>query len=187
MTHGPEPSSGDTASEHWGLLFSVRRSVRYHARRERFFDGVHDLGALAAAIFGSAAVASLLGQLDPALVTATVTVTAVAGACELVFRTTKKARLHNDLAREFIALEKDIVLAGEDLPEARLRELQARRLDVEAREPPALRVLDAMCHDELVTALGIEDSERANPTWLQRRFANVVDIGAHRLRKQAAS
>ena len=114
-------------------------------------------------------------------------VTAVAGAWELVFRTAKTARLHNELGREFIALEKQLVLAGESLPEPRLRELQAARLDIEAREPPALRVLDAMCHDELVTALGIKEGERANPSRLQRLFAPLFDVGAHRLRKHAAS
>ena len=116
MTENPEPSAGETPAEHWSLLFGVRRSIRYHLRRERFLDGAHNLGALVAAISGSAAVASLLGRLDPALVTAAVTVTAVAGAAELVFRTAKTARLHNELAREFIALEKELVLAGEGLP-----------------------------------------------------------------------
>ena len=184
--NAPEPSSPAAAPEHWDLLFGVRRSVRYHARRERFFDGAHNLGALAAAVAGSAAVAALLGELDPALTTAAVAVTAVAGACELVFRTARAARLHNDLARDFIALEKELVVAGEDLPAAELRALEAARLDIEAREPPPLRVLDAMCHDELVTALGIEDAERSNLTWWQRRLAPFVDVGAHRLRKQGA-
>ncbi len=78
------------------------------------------------------------------------------------------------------------MLAGEELPESRLRELEAVRLDIEAREPPVLRVLDTMCHDELVTALGIEDVHRSNLRWWQRWPANLVDLGAHRLRKRAA-
>ena len=185
MTAASEPSPA-APSGHWDLLFGVRRSVRYHARRERFLDGAHNLGALAAAVSGSATVAALLGELDPALTTAAAAVTAVAGAWELVFRTARSARLHNDLAREFIALEKELVLAGEDLPAERLREIEAARLDIEAREPPPLRVLDAMCHDELVTALGLGDAERSNLTWVQRRLAPLVDVGAHRLRKQGA-
>ena len=55
------------------------------------------------------------------------------------------ARQHNDLAREFIGLERDLVRVGDVTPE-RLAELTARRLDIEAAEPPILRVLDAMCH-----------------------------------------
>lgn len=178
-------SAAETAAEHWSLLFGVRRSVRYHIRRERWFDGVHNLGALAAAVSGSAAVASLLARLDPAPVTAAVAVTAVTGACELVFGTAKAARRHNGLAREFISLEKDLVAAGDAPSEPCLRALQARRLDIEAREPPVLRVLDAICHDELVTALGIEDAQRSNVGWWQRWCAPIVDLGAHRLRKRA--
>lgn len=49
-----------------------------------------------------------------------------------------------------------------------------------------LWVLDAMCHDELVTALGIEDGHRSNLGWWQRWPAHLVDVGAHRLRKRAA-
>lgn len=124
--------------------------------------------------------------LEPALVTAVVAVTAVAGACELVFGTAKAARRHNGLAREFIALEKDLVAAGDAPSEPCLRALQARRLDLEARELPVSRVLDAMCHDELVTALGIEDAERSNVGWWQRWCAPVFDLGAHRLNKRAA-
>ena len=181
VMENPEPSAGETPAEHWSLLFGVRRSIRYHLRRERFLDGAHNLGALVAAVSGSAAVASLLGRLDPALVTAAVTVTAVAGAAELVFRTAKTARLHNELAREFIALEKELVLAGEGLPEPRLHELQARRLDIEVREPPPLRVLDTLCHNELLRAMGYPPEQQVRVGFWQRAFAQLFDLREHRL------
>ena len=181
VMENPESSAGETPAGHWSLLFGVRRSIRYHLRRERFLDGAHNLGALVTAISGSAAVASLLGRLDPALVTAAVTVTAVAGAAELVFRTAKTARLHNELAREFIALEKELVLAGEGLPEPRLHELQASRLDIEAREPPPLRVLDTLCHNELLRAMGYPPEQQVRVGFWQRAFAQLFDLREHRL------
>lgn len=171
---------------HWNLLFAVRRSVRYHRRRERWLDGAHNLGALAAAVFGSATIAALLADINPLLVTIAAAVTAFAGAIELVFGFAKKARLHSELARDFIGLEQDLVRAGEDLSESNLRAFVARRLGIESREPPALRVLDAMCHDELVTALGIEARQRSDPKWYQRWLANIVDVGAQNLRKHAS-
>ena len=61
----------------------------------------------------------------------------------------------------------------------------ARRLDIESREPPTLDVLNAICHDELVIALGLDESELTNLTWLQRKLANIVDIAPHRIRKAA--
>ena len=187
-----DPSPDETAAarrvaaEHWEHLFSVRRSVRYHRRRERFLDRAHKLGALVAAISGSAAVASLLAELGTPVVTAMVAATAVTGALELVFGFARGARLHSDLARDFIGLEQELVRASERLSEERLQALVARRLDIESREPPVLRVLDAMCHDELVTALGIDDTERSDPGWLQRCLANVSNVGAPQLRKHSA-
>ena len=183
--HTTTPTEAETAAEHWSLLFGVRRSVRYHVRRERYFDRAHHFGAFVAALSGSATITALLAG-HPVLVTVAAAATALCGAGEMVFGLARKARLHSNLAREFIALEKALIVAGEDLAESRLREFEAVRLDIEAREPPVLRVLDAMCHDELVTALGIESGQRSNLDWWQRCCANVVDVGAHRLRKRVA-
>lgn len=76
-----------------------------------------------------------------------------------------------------------------------LVEVQIRRLDLVAgltsrppnhrSEPPVYRVLDAVCHDELVTALGIDPSQRSNVTRWQRLWRHVLDVGAHRLGKHA--
>lgn len=182
--HTPTPA--ETTDGHWSLLFGVRRSVRYHVRREQFFDRAHHFGMFVAALSGSATIATLLAEHSALVTAAAAAATAIAGALEMVFGLARKARRHNSLAREFIALERDLVRAGEELPPPRLRELEAARLDIEAREPPVLRVLDTMCHDELVTALGIEDGHRSNLGWWQRWPAHFVDVGAHRLRKRAA-
>ena len=186
-THCNSESAVDLSRKHWDLLFGVRRSVRYHRRRERWLDGAHNLGALVTAVFGSATVATLLADIRPLWVTVAALITAIAGAIELVFGFAKKARLHSELARDFIGLEKDLVRAGQDLSELSLRKFVARRLDIESREPPALRVLDVMCHNELVTALGCDPSDRsAALTWYQRWLANIVDVGAHRLQKSGS-
>ena len=117
MTGHATPEAGMFAG-HWSLLFGVRRSVRCHVRREQYFDRAHHLGAFAAAL---------------------------AGAGEMAFGFTRKARRHSDLARDFIDLEKALVQAGDALPESRLRELEAVRLDIEAPKPPVLRALDVRC------------------------------------------
>ena len=111
-------------------------------------------------------------------------ITAFSSAHELVFATARGARLHDGLARDFLALEQELLRAGSELTRNTLIELQARRLDIEAASPPLFRVLDAICHDELITALGYDDSERSNVTLLQRLLCNFLDIRANALRKQ---
>lgn len=175
--HRPSPA----ATEHWKLLFGVRRSVRYHRRRERFLDSAHNLGALATALAGSATVVTLLAELGPRVVLVAAALTAVAGAIELVFGLAKGARLHSELARDFIGLEQNLVRAGPGLSTGALNRFQARRLEIEEREPPALRVLDTLCHNELLRALGYPKEQQVHVGFLQRRLANFVDFGEHRL------
>lgn len=175
-------------SEYDELLFAVRRSVRYHRHRERFLDRVHHLGALLTAFSGSATVAALLAELPARWTWVRIfaaSLTALAGATEVVFGPARAARRHDSLAVSFLALEKDLLRAGSSPTPEALVELQSRRLDIEAIEPPVYRVLDAICHDELVTALGIDPSHRTNVTRWQRLWRHILDVGAHRLRKHA--
>ena len=170
------------------LLFAARRSVRYHRHRERFLDRVHNLGALLTAFGGSATVVAVVAELPEDwawLLPAAAAVTALAGAHELVFGTGRAARRHDDLAGDFVTLEQDLMRARPNLTRGRLLELQTRRLDIEAKEPPVYRVLDATCHDELVTALGRDEAQRTNVGPVQRWFRHFVDLGAHRIRKGA--
>ena len=95
-----------------------------------------------------------------------------------------RARQHNDLAGEFIGLERDLVRAGDEIAD-QLAEPTARRLKIEAAEPPILRVLDATCHDELLTFLGGDEGQRARISRLQRWLANWADFRADRLRKHS--
>lgn len=174
--------------EHDELLFAARRSVRYHRHRERFLDRVHQLGTVLAAFSGAATVAALLAELPAGWTWAPLvaaSLAALAAAAELVFGPARAARRHDSLAVSFLALEKDLLRAGLSLTPEALAELQSRRLDIEASEPPVYRVLDAICHDELVTAHGLDPSQRSNVTGWQRLWRHVLDVGAHRLRKQA--
>lgn len=66
-----------------------------------------------------------------------------------------------------------------------LADLQARRLYIEANEPPVHGVLDATCRDELITALGYNPGERTNVTLCQRVLRNIVDFRADRIRTRA--
>ena len=178
----------DVETEYAELLFAVRRSVRYHRYRERFFDRVHQFGALATAFAGSATVVTLLAELPPRwtwvrLLAASVT--ALASATDLVFGPARAARRHDFLAVSFLTLEQDLIRATTSLTPEALVGLQTRRLDLEATEPTVYRVLDAICHDELVTALGIDASERSNVTRWQRLWRHLIDVRADRLRRHA--
>ena len=136
-------------------LFGVRRSVRYHQRRRSYFEACHGFTAAVQVISGSTAVAVLLSK-GAALNEFGIYLAAVPpllAAIDLVFGTTRRATLHSVLGRQFSQLEADMVPHENDV-ESVTQEVLARfktcRLRIESDEPPKLRVIDLLSHNDLV-------------------------------------
>lgn len=166
-------AADDLATKWDGLLFDVRRSVRYHTARRRFFDRLDQLTSMLGLVFGSTTVYGVMEKstdLQPLAISAAAIVT-VFSAINLVVGSAQKARQHADFAREFVDLEKRMnATPSEQL----LQEITHARLAIEAEEPPILRVLDCICYNELCQALGRK--QRAEIGDIQRLFAQIVDI-----------
>ena len=175
-----EKRATDPTSPWDDLLFGVRRSVRYHMRRQRFFERWHLVTSAIAVIFGSATVTMLLTDLGRWWIAGAAVIITVFSAVDLVVGTSKAARLHNDLARRFISLEKEITTVA-DATDEDVRRFTSGRLEIEADEPPILRVLDALCHNELMRAMGYPEAKMAQVGPLQRALAQFLDWGAHRI------
>ncbi|MBW1666751.1 MAG: hypothetical protein JRJ66_01630 [Deltaproteobacteria bacterium] len=177
--------SKDTDKELYKLLFGVRRSVRYHNRRRQFFDRLHKFSVFLSALAGTATLASVLAKAGPTYTLIFAAAVAIFSVIDLVIGTAQAARLHHDLARRFFSLEKSIV-SLKDPSDEDLAALTARRLDIEADEPPSLKVLDSICHNELLRALGYDSSHYVQIKWYQRLFAQLFDIHEHKITSNAA-
>jgi len=164
------------------LLFGVRRSVRYHNRRVRYYDRVNKAVTLLSALSGSATIASLLSDLGTEWSIAFATIVAVSSSINLVIGTAQQARLHNDLAKRFLELEKLIILTENPATESILT-LTGKRLVIEADEPPPLLVLDSICHNELLRAMGFPRSDFIDIKWYQRMFCHQIDLREHMLKR----
>jgi hypothetical protein len=155
-----------------GMLFGVRRSIRYHQRRRAFFDRLDQLSNVIALIFGSAALYGVLGKdADRVAVVASAIVTVMA-SINLVVGSSKRARDHADFARQFIGLEKCMIGKAS---EERLHEVTEKRLTIEASEPPVLHILNIICHNEQMRAMGYKREELASIGPLQYLFAHFFD------------
>ena len=147
------------------LLFGVSRSVRYHNYRRRFYELWNSITVTVSVLSGSAATAALLALTDKSLAVAALTaLIALVSALDLAVSTVRKANHHAELARRFIGLEKEFS-HGESLTDEQYEQLTRERLEIEATEPPPLRLLDAMCHYELMKALGDEREPPDIPLW----------------------
>lgn len=102
-------------------------------------------------------------------------------AADLVLGSSRKAWLHSDLARKFFDLEREIEKSRGDVTEALIVEMKDRRLAIEADEPPILRVLDTLCHNELMRAMGYPRDQQIPVGFWQRLFASFFDLQEHKL------
>jgi len=166
------------------LLFAVRRSVRYHRRRQRFLEGVNRVIRIVLLLSGFGTITVVTAKLGESWTLACAFVIAVVTAIDLVTGVGKSASLHGVLAGSFLALEREMIQAGDESSDKSVREFMARRLEIEADEPAILRVLDCMCHNDLLRAMGYDDQEYADIPWWQRLLAHVSNFGEHRIRKR---
>lgn len=153
----------------YGLLFGVRRSVRYHNHRRRFYEVWNTSTVAIATVGGSGAVIGFFGP-HSWISAALACLVALVGAIDLAVGTSRCANLHTDLARRFIDLEQHFS-HGRNLSDDEHAELTRARLQIEAGEPPTLRLLDEICHHELLRALGDKREPPSIPLW-RRLMAN---------------
>lgn len=174
-------SSNEIANKKHALLFSVRRSIRYHYRRVRFFDKSHKIGTFLAAMSGTGTLTAVLAKSGPEVTLSFAVLVTIFSVFNLVIGPSQKARQHNDFAKRYFLLEKEI-LKFNDISTDDLRTLIAVRLDIEADEPPPYKILDAMCHNELARAEGYSPSYCVKIAWYQRLLANFCDFREHAMK-----
>ncbi len=162
-----------------GLLFAVRRSIRYHSRRRGFFERWHRTTSAAGIILSSAVVVAILANGSDLLAQVAAGIVAVLSAVDLVVGTGPMARTHHDLVRRFSELERR--LCCEETTDETLNGVIAERLTIEVDEPPTLRVLDTLCHNELLRACNADKKYRVRVKPMQRWVSQLFDWNAEAL------
>ena len=157
--------TSDLDDKTYELLFAVRRSVRYHDRRRRFYEIRNTSTVFSAVIGGSSAVTALMADSTVFSMVSSAAV-AVMAAFDLAVGTARRAGRHGNLARQFITLEQEFA-HGRNLENDEYEALTRRRLAIEASEPPVLRLLDAMCHFEVLRSLG-DATRHPRVPWVRR-------------------
>ena len=169
--------------EHYWLVFAAERGERYHVSRERFLIRCHLVSVFVTAVVGTSAFAALVSTEEPTyLAKVLVGTAALFGVFDLVVGPSRLARRHRDFARDCAELRREALHTGPKPSESELTKLVERRVEIESREPAVRRVLDALCHDELIVSRKLPPSNFSNTNLLQRIFAQVIDITPSRLR-----
>ena len=156
--------------------FGVHKSIRYHAKRRAFFDGLHRLSMALAIIGGSAAFFALTGDKTGIAQFASLIV-AIATSLDLVLAFPEKAREHDRLCEMFSDLAADFALIDSaHIDRKRIAELKTKRLTLEKNEPTALDALNVICHNEEAEARGYDASLRYKIGWLQKIVAQFLTL-----------
>ena len=143
----------DDLHTHWHtLVWGVKRSQRYHAKRTQFFQRWAWACSMIAILSGSGAVLAGLQKAPAWVAVVSAVLIALFGGLNLVFRFAELARDHRDFNRKFADLEARMLLA--EPSESELRKFQAERLKLEGEEPAVKPVLDVICHNEQLIADG---------------------------------
>ena len=158
------------------VLFGARKSIRYHQRRRAFFEGMHAIAVALQVVAGSSAVAAVVSK-STALGASLAAAAAVLAALDLTFGVTRRATVHAGLAQQFAQLEREMVPHefDENIDAATAASFRQRRLEIEESEPPKLRVIDILCHNEL--AISTYRHDKLYPVGLARRcIGHFLDI-----------
>lgn len=141
--------------EQYGLLFDVRRSVRYHDRRKAFYEQLHHFTSFLTILMAGSVLFELAKSGESPWWLNTISViAAVFAALDMVIGYSKHASLHSSLRERFALLEIDMVSG--DAEEKTWSAYQRERLMIEKDEPPLYKVLDNLCRNELLEAEGFK-------------------------------
>jgi len=143
----------DLSDEQYGLLFDVRRSVRYHDRRRAFYEQCHHITSLLTILMASSVLFDLgkTGEIACWLKIISV-LAALLASLDMVIGYSKRAATHGSLRERFAILEINMIDGSVD--DAMWLQHQRERLTIEKDEPPIYKVLDLLCRNELLEAEG---------------------------------
>ena len=170
--------------EYRDLLFGIRRSIRYHAKRQAFYEGWERWTTFLTLLLGSGTVALAVQKSSIGAAVVGFAVSVISGA-KLVWAFGIKAGKHSQFVRDFTRLEKE--LRGDTSKETVLK-VTHERLTIEADEPPQRQALSVLCHNELAQAMGSsrEEMYKVNPfrrltanyyNWQGKQWEQISDPG----------
>ena len=166
----------------YGTLFGVRKSVRYHQRRQAFHEWWNTVIIALSFACSASAMAEWSAEWRQLLIGATSFLLML----NWVIGLTRRANIHAKLGQRFASLEQEMT------PFEKRRDLDAevefgfrrRRLEIEADEPAKMRVMDILCHNELCAAAYPHHPTYPVSLW-RCWLGHFVDVGEGRATDEA--
>lgn len=150
-------------NEHHNLTYNVRLGVRYHMKRQAFFERWHRLTGIVSLVGGSSAVVAIASSTNNITAAALAATIAIAQCIDLIVDTRKNADLHRDLRCRYTGLEAKLLKStakNSEYLEAITQEVKI----IERDEPPLKITLMNVCQNELIQFMGYK-KEECSESW----------------------
>ena len=176
------PPRSIRTKEQFKVWFGVNRSVLYHRKRQAFYESLDTWSDIALLLMGSGVVALGVQDSDRLQLLVGIAVAAMS-VVKLILAFGRRAGTHSRLVYAFtrLQIELEATSGGDD---AVIQRVCSERLALEEGEPPVMRGLDVICHNELLVSIGLDDpQERVPVSRFQRFAANLLSFSRTRFAK----
>jgi hypothetical protein len=143
----------DLERQRWDIDFDVAKSIRYHAYRRSFWEGIDRFSKIATVVSGAAVFVSIIGD-NTELAKWCALFVAVMSALDVVIGFSNFAKLHDKLYRDFSLLAQRIAEVASP-HEIHIIDWRRRRLEIEMDEPGIIDWLERRCAAEEARARGV--------------------------------
>jgi hypothetical protein len=162
----------DLTHEQYGLLFNIRRSIRYHDRRRAFFETLHRVTSALTILLSGGVLFEMAADGPMAEWMKWIgLMAALFSVFDMVIGYSASGNRHAELRARFIDLEKDILQW-----DGRLEtwdSYRIARLEIERDEPPIYRALDLLCYREICLAEGTAPQKMPSVGFYQRITSHI--------------
>lgn len=169
------------------LAWGVETSVRYHERRQAYYERADAIVNSVNLIAGSGAVLAIAKDAPNPIVVWLAAVVAVISLVNLTMRSSHMAAQHAGLKQRFVDLLKRIKRLEPEAPcfKKRLMAIEQRRLSLEMEEPTVYRIVCVLAHNELAFAHDYGDEALWHIPWHKQLTAHFVRWEPTSLRTRA--
>lgn len=153
--------------------FDIAIAVHYHMRRQQFFEAYHRLTGVFSLIFSTSAVVLIVGKGDLGIVLAGAV--AILQSIDLIIDARGKSNTHNELRRDYLVLNQELISYGDEPSNEQLREFSKKKNVIEMAEPPVKKVLLELANNDAVRNLGCDPSHIIQVSWFKSNTANFFN------------
>lgn len=166
------------------LLWRIERSIRYHERRQGFFEQSDRVISALSLLLSSGAFIALMKEIPATIAGVALVLLSILAYMHMVMQCANTAAKHSALKHRFVHLIPKI--QGLETGDRNgLRLITKEVLEIESDEPTPFRVVDLLSHNELLLAKGLNQDDFFVIPWHKRVLANWLRWETNSIRSRA--